>query len=138
MSHNISNVRDLVMNEIKKRHSDLFDIIKDNKIFNEDQILYEEDVDMSTITGSDTDIHCITFFEVVRGEVYFLLVNGQFLCIHSSDGMLKKTDIDRDIRIQSIQSLSFEGFLEIVPKEVASRYLYHLDFFQEYLKVIKL
>lgn len=62
----------------------------------------------------------------MKNKVYFMLTDGVFICIYST--LLGRSDIDRDIRLNSIKPISFEKFLEIVPKEVSKKYLYHIVF----------
>lgn len=127
-----------VVDEIRDTHFLILSKIKEYNIFDENQMLSSEEVNFANNSPEITKsiIWGVVFFEVIKNKVYFMLMDGMFICIYST--LLGSSDIDRDIRLNSIKSISFEKFLEIVPKEVSKKYLYHIDFFQEHLSVINL
>jgi hypothetical protein len=128
-----------VVDEIESEHQEIMQKIKEFQIFDDNQTLMSESFELPFEVSKDEvgDLfHQAVFFQVIPGKVYFFLMDATFLCIYSD--IMARKDIDRDERIQSLRCISFEEFIEIVPKEVAKKYLYHIDFFQEHLKVIEL
>lgn len=125
-----------MITSMKKKHQEILQKIQEYEIFTKDQILISEDFEVTMLDDDEVEeiLSSAVFFQVIPGKIYFFLMDSIFLCIKSE--LLARKDLSKAERLEDIKCISFEEFIEIVPKDVAKKYLYHLDFFQEHLEVI--